>query len=607
MPGLKRVPRHFLTGEELSAAELAALLERAAELKAGRDRGLGRDALAGRRWRCTSSGPRPGPGSRSGSGSPSSAANPLVLRADELQLGRGESIADTARVLSALRARDRDPVGLATRRSPSSPRRAAVPVINGLTPAAPPVPGARRPADAARAVRRARRRSSSPTSATATTSPARSRSSGAPRGSRSGWRRRPATSSSPGWRRLDTHDPREAASGADALYTDVWVSMGDEAEAERRRADLGPYRLDEELLALGVRARDRAPLPAGAPGRGDLRRGPLRRAVGGLGPGREPPARPEGAARDARGGLTTDTDGITNTDGMARPLTRTEQSTRNRERVLGAARRVFLERGYHGATLEQIAEEAGFTKGVVYSQLRGQGGPLPRPAGRPDRRAGASRTPLSPTGSPADGRSRGFSSTSARVNRAEPEWPLLVIEFRVHAARDPESSTGATPRLHERTVEALAELFGSVFERSGDEPPMPPRRMAELVHGDRRGHRPRARRGPRGARRRAAPRRARRRVHSGSGRRPGPGARHDRGTAAATEAIVAAIGSELEARIAGPRRAARLGRGAACRASARAVARAAVDGDRAVAVPRAAACAASIRGRSSSATCRNCR
>jgi ornithine carbamoyltransferase len=52
-----------------------------------------------------------------------------------------------------------------------------------------------------------------------------------------------------------TDDPRAAAEGADALYTDVWVSMGDEAEAERRRADLAPFRLDADLLAA---ARDDA-------------------------------------------------------------------------------------------------------------------------------------------------------------------------------------------------------------------------------------------------------------------------------------------------------------------------------------------------------------
>ena len=45
-------------------------------------------------------------------------------------------------------------------------------------------------------------------------------------------------------------DPREAASGAHALYTDVWVSMGQDADRDRRLHDLEPYRIDDELLAL---------------------------------------------------------------------------------------------------------------------------------------------------------------------------------------------------------------------------------------------------------------------------------------------------------------------------------------------------------------------
>ncbi|MFQ5426188.1 MAG: ornithine carbamoyltransferase, partial [Gaiellales bacterium] len=44
-------------------------------------------------------------------------------------------------------------------------------------------------------------------------------------------------------------DPREAAAGAHVLYTDVWTSMGFEAEADRRRADLALFGLDESLLA----------------------------------------------------------------------------------------------------------------------------------------------------------------------------------------------------------------------------------------------------------------------------------------------------------------------------------------------------------------------
>jgi ornithine carbamoyltransferase len=45
-------------------------------------------------------------------------------------------------------------------------------------------------------------------------------------------------------------DPREAVRGADAVYTDVWVSMGQEAEREERMETLRPYQVNAELLAL---------------------------------------------------------------------------------------------------------------------------------------------------------------------------------------------------------------------------------------------------------------------------------------------------------------------------------------------------------------------
>lgn len=51
-----------------------------------------------------------------------------------------------------------------------------------------------------------------------------------------------------GGRLTVTHDAREAAAGADVLYTDVWVSMGQEAERERRLQAFGRYRIDEALV-----------------------------------------------------------------------------------------------------------------------------------------------------------------------------------------------------------------------------------------------------------------------------------------------------------------------------------------------------------------------
>jgi len=47
-----------------------------------------------------------------------------------------------------------------------------------------------------------------------------------------------------------TTDPKEAVESADVIYTDVWVSMGDEAEAEQRRKQMAPYQVNQQLLKL---------------------------------------------------------------------------------------------------------------------------------------------------------------------------------------------------------------------------------------------------------------------------------------------------------------------------------------------------------------------
>ena len=95
-------------------------------------------------------------------------------------------------------------------------------------------------------------------------------------------------------------DPREAAEDAHVLVTDVWVSMGQEDERERRVADLAGYSLDDGSAGARRPGGDRAPLPARASGRGDRRRRPLRAAERGLGRGREQAAHGQGAARADR-------------------------------------------------------------------------------------------------------------------------------------------------------------------------------------------------------------------------------------------------------------------------------------------------------------------
>jgi AcrR family transcriptional regulator len=160
-------------------------------------------------------------------------------------------------------------------------------------------------------------------------------------------------------------------------------------------------------------------------------------------------------------------------------LSRAEQAERNRALVLDAARRVFLARGYQGATLEQIADEAGFSKGVVYSQFDSKADLfLALLETRIEERAAEnSRLAESLAG---DGGLPALMEHLARGDQATPGWVLLVIEFRVHAARDPVLSRRYAA-AHARTVEALAEVLVTVGAHDGQAPAVAPRRLAELA------------------------------------------------------------------------------------------------------------------------------
>ncbi|HET7014711.1 MAG TPA: helix-turn-helix domain-containing protein [Streptosporangiaceae bacterium] len=159
-------------------------------------------------------------------------------------------------------------------------------------------------------------------------------------------------------------------------------------------------------------------------------------------------------------------------------LTRAEQAERNRGLVLAAARRVFLARGYHGATLEQIAEEAGFSKGVVYSQFEGKADLfLALLEARISERAAEN---AAVAGSLHDGDLRALFDHLVRGDQASPGWQRLVIEFRVHAARDA-VLCGRYAAAHARTVDALAAVLAGVCARGGQVLAVPPRLLAELA------------------------------------------------------------------------------------------------------------------------------
>jgi AcrR family transcriptional regulator len=164
---------------------------------------------------------------------------------------------------------------------------------------------------------------------------------------------------------------------------------------------------------------------------------------------------------------------------MRTKLSRDEQVARNRELVLAAARRVFLAHGYASATVDAIAEEAGFSKGVVYSQFESKADMfLALLEARIDERAEQNER----LAAQFDGRrlAEAVPELALALRRAEPEWTQLVLEFRLHAARAPELSSRYT-ELHERTVRRLAAVFARLHERAGSTPQYPPAVLAKLA------------------------------------------------------------------------------------------------------------------------------
>jgi ornithine carbamoyltransferase len=173
--------------------------------------------------------------------------HPMVLRADELQLTRGESLRDTAYVFS----RHAAAIGLRTgseERLQTLAEHATVPVVNMLSPRHHPCQAL---ADLM-TLREAFGTIAGRVIAYVGDGNNVARSL-ALLGARAGVTVRVAAPDGfqlepdAGAARFD--DPSAAVEGADAVYTDVWVSMSDdESEVARRREALAPYRLDEALL-----------------------------------------------------------------------------------------------------------------------------------------------------------------------------------------------------------------------------------------------------------------------------------------------------------------------------------------------------------------------
>jgi ornithine carbamoyltransferase len=249
--------RHYLSVDDLQPTELRDLLDLSAKLKA--DPTLMADALRGHTVALIFEKPSTRTRVSFEVGVAQLGAHPVVLSASELQLGRGETIQDTGRVLSryvdavVLRTFEQERLELLTTTS-------SVPVVNALS-------DFEHPCQALADLLTLRERLGDVAGRTLAylgdgNNVAHSLLLA---GTKLGMTIRVATP--PGFEPIPqvvhraeeiaadtggaveiTHDPAEAATGAHALYTDVWASMGQEEEATERALVFPAYQLDQKLV-----------------------------------------------------------------------------------------------------------------------------------------------------------------------------------------------------------------------------------------------------------------------------------------------------------------------------------------------------------------------
>jgi AcrR family transcriptional regulator len=162
---------------------------------------------------------------------------------------------------------------------------------------------------------------------------------------------------------------------------------------------------------------------------------------------------------------------------MATRLTRTERKQATRSELVAAARTVFLRRGFHAASLDEIAEEAGFTKGAVYSNFDGKDDlflavlddHVDQRVARYEATAFKEET--------MDGFIRLMARGQFVADAEDVAWQPLLVEFWTHASRD-EALRQQVSERHSRVIDAAAAVLVQLADREDLELAIAPHELA---------------------------------------------------------------------------------------------------------------------------------
>ena len=162
---------------------------------------------------------------------------------------------------------------------------------------------------------------------------------------------------------------------------------------------------------------------------------------------------------------------------MAQRLTRVERKERTRVELVEAARRIFLRRGFHAASLEEIAEEAGYTKGAVYSNFEGKDELFLAVLDAHFEQRARALTDVVLDEERLQESYRAVARSMVAADEREPRWTPLLLEFWTHASRQGPLRLAVSER-RERFLEVIAGLIDELASRHGVEYPIPTKEVA---------------------------------------------------------------------------------------------------------------------------------
>src|ERR687898_3072056 len=151
---------------------------------------------------------------------------------------------------------------------------------------------------------------------------------------------------------------------------------------------------------------------------------------------------------------------------MKERLTRAQKRERTHEELVSSAERLFVERGFHASTVDEIALEAGYTKGAVYSNFDSKEDLFFAVyEGRADKGVAEIEQVLRENG-PAAGLELLASDAAHRRGGTDDGWLAVYFEFWAHVVRRPELRERFA-RIHARAAEPTTVAVERIAEGRG--------------------------------------------------------------------------------------------------------------------------------------------